>query len=108
MIKHWLHPYMVAMRPSNGFGGQTVRTNPYNFVLRQLRCRTLGTAEEVRGRVASPKGAFVRSPGKHRDQALSRTAVTLTNARAPWPSVPPRHGLYFRMQPMREDALDVR
>jgi hypothetical protein len=72
MVKHWLHPYLNGDAPLERSWRQSVRTNPYNFVLEQLRCCLLGTAEDVRGRVASPNGTFVRSLGKHKDQALSR------------------------------------
>jgi hypothetical protein len=33
MIKHWLHPYLVVMRPSNGSGVRTqgsIVTNPFS------------------------------------------------------------------------------
>ena len=38
MIRHWLHPYLVVMRPPlERSWGQNVRINHYESVLRRLR-----------------------------------------------------------------------
>jgi hypothetical protein len=92
ITKHWLHPYLNGDAPLERSCIKNIRINHTNPFAASRRCPPASfrmpipvrkvlsakvafgweTAERRCGCVASPSGAFVRSPGKHWGHLLSR------------------------------------